>query len=124
MFAVGDVVQNEAIGSLRLHPSIMNTNTSLSDYYCVEKDRRTVKLKAPQLTTQVLSKIFGLFPESILLLSEDGYVETQTDGRFTGVDDLPVWTVSGDSMKPASLSQAGTSSSSSSSPSGINSNMQ
>ena len=90
MFAVGDVVQNETIGSLRLHPSIMNTNTSLSDYYCVEKDGRTVKLKAPQLTTQVLSKIFGLFPESILLLSEDGYVKTpDTDGRFTGVDDLP-----------------------------------
>ena len=122
MFAVGDVVQNEAIGSLRLHPSIMNTNTSLSDYYCVEKDGQTVKLKAPQLTTQVLSKIFRLFPESILLLSEDGYVETpDTDGRFTGIDDLPVWTVSGDSMKPASLSQAGTSFSSSSSSSGINS---
>ena len=75
----------------------------MSDYklFTVEKDGKTVKLKAFQLTTQVLSKVFGLFPESILLLSDDGYVETaDTDGRFHDVDDLPVWTVSGEVMNP------------------------
>ena len=75
----------------------------MSDYklYTVEKDGKTVKLKTSQLTTQVLSKVFGLFPESILLLSDDGYVETaDNDGRFHDVDDLPVWTVSGESMRP------------------------
>ena len=69
--------------------------------YTVEKDGKTIKLKPSQLTTQVLSKIFGLFPESVLL-SEDGYVETaDNDGRFHNVDDLPMWTVSGDLMRPA-----------------------
>ena len=75
----------------------------MSDYklYTVERDGKTVKLKSSQLTVQILSKIFGLFPESILLLSDDGYVETaNSDGRFQDVDDLPQWTVSGDSLKP------------------------
>ena len=76
----------------------------MSDYklYTVEKDGKTVKLKSSQLAAQVLSKVFGLFPESILLLSDDGYVETaDNDGRFHDVDDLPIWTVSGESMRPA-----------------------
>ncbi len=76
----------------------------MSDYalYTVEKDGKTVKLKSSQLSTVVLSKVFGLFPESILLLSDDGYVETaDNEGRFHDVDDLPVWTVSGESMRPA-----------------------
>ena len=75
----------------------------MSDYklYTVERDGKTVKLKSSQLTVQILSKIFGLFPESILLLSNDGYVETaDPDGRFHDVDDLSHRTVSGDSLKP------------------------
>ena len=75
----------------------------MSDYklFTVEKDGKTVKLKASQLTTQVLSKVFGLFPESILLLLDDGYVETaETDGRFHDVDDLPAWIVSGELINP------------------------
>ena len=49
----------------------------MSDYklYTMEMDGKTVKLKSSQLTAQVLSKVFRLFPESILL-SDDGYVET------------------------------------------------
>ena len=44
-----------------------------------------------------MSKVFGLFPESILLLSDDGYVETaDTDSQFDYVDDPPVLTVSGE----------------------------
>ena len=76
----------------------------MSDYklYTVEKDGKTVKLKLSQLSAQVLSKVFGLFLESILLLSDDGCVETaDNDGRFHDVDDLPIWTVSGESMRPA-----------------------
>ena len=57
---------------------------NMSDYklFTVVKEGKTVKLnKASQLTMQVMSKVFGLFPESILLLSDDGYVETaDTDG--------------------------------------------
>ena len=73
---------------------------NMSEYklFTVEKD---VKFKASQLTTQVMSKVFGLFPESILLLSDDGFVETaDTDGWFHDVDDLPLWTVSGELINP------------------------
>ena len=77
---------------------------NMSDYklFTVEKEGKTVKLnKVSQLTTQVMSNGFGLFPESILLLSNDGYVETaDTDGRFHDVDDLPMWTVSGVLINP------------------------
>ena len=91
----------------------------MSDYklYTVERDGKTLKLKSSQLTVQILSKIFGLFPESILLLSNDGYVETaDPDGRFHDVDDLSHWTVSGDSLKPP----AGGASVDSQGPSGLN----
>ena len=40
------------------------------------------KLSTSQLTKQVMSKVFGLFPD--------------TYGRFHNVDDLPMWTVSGE----------------------------
>ena len=69
--------------------------------YNVERDGKSLKLKPRQLNIAVLSKLFHLFPESIVLVSDDGYVETpDEDGDFIGVDDLPTWTVSGDSTKP------------------------
>ena len=68
--------------------------------YTIEKDRKSVKLKSSQLKTAVLSKVLGLFPDSIILLSKDGYMETaDTDCRFHDIDHLPVWTVSGDSLQ-------------------------
>ena len=76
--------------------------------YTIEKDGKTVKLKSSQLKTAVLYKVYGLFPDSIILLSEDGYVETaDADGRFHDVDDLPVWKVSGDSLQAASSAGPG-----------------
>lgn len=73
--------------------------------YTVEKDGKTIKLKETQLTVQILSKIFGLYPESILLLSDDGYVEAPNDdGRFIDVDDLPIWSVSGEAVRPVQSS--------------------
>ena len=71
----------------------------MADYklYTVEREGKTVKLK---FIVQILSKIFGLFPETILLLSDDGYVETaDAEGRFHDVDYLPHWSVSGNSLK-------------------------
>ena len=71
--------------------------------YTVSKDSKSLKLKPQQLTTQVLSKLFGLFPDSIVLVSKDGYVEVPSnDGTFTDVDDIPTWTVSGDEIVPTS----------------------
>ena len=63
----------------------------MSEYklFTVEKDGKTVKFKAFQLTTQVMSR---LFQESILLLSDDGYIETaDTDGQFYDVDVNSQW---------------------------------
>ena len=69
--------------------------------YNVERDGKSLKLKRRQLNIAVLSKLFHLFPESIVLVSDDGYVETpDEDGNFIGVDDLPTWIVLGDSTKP------------------------
>ena len=43
--------------------------------------------------------MFGLFPESIVLISQDGYIETAgADGVLHQVDDLSVWSVSGDPL--------------------------
>ncbi len=73
-----------------------------SRIYTLEKDGKSVKLKPSQLSTGVLARIFGLFPDSILLVSDDGFVETPSDdGTFETIDDLPVWSVTGESMKPA-----------------------
>ena len=71
--------------------------------FTVEKDGKSLKLKERQLTTSVLARVFCLFPETIILVSDDGYVEIpDEDGCFNSVDDLPVWTVTGDSMNPTS----------------------
>ena len=77
-------------------------DNSADDYklYTIEKDGKSVRLKSSQLRTRVLSKVFGLFPQSIILLSQDGYVEMgSSDGLFHDVDNLPVWTVSGDPLQ-------------------------
>ena len=74
--------------------------------YTIEKDGKTVKLKPSQLTTQVIGKVFGLFPDSIILISDDGFVETPDhEGKFLDVDDLSKWVVNGDSLKADGLPQ-------------------
>ena len=65
----------------------------------VEHGNTRRKLKPGQLNQRVLGKIFNLFPDSILLVSDDGSVETADDhGNFVDVDDFPIWTCSGDSI--------------------------
>ena len=52
--------------------------------------------------TAVLAKLFYMFPESIVLVSDDGYVATPNeDGDFVHVSNLPIWTVTGDSTRQA-----------------------
>ena len=71
------------------------------EMYTVERDGKLLKLKPCQLTTAVLAKLFCLFPESIVLVSDNGYVATpDEDGDFMNVDNLPIWTVTGESTKP------------------------
>lgn len=51
--------------------------------YNMERDGKSLKLNPRELNIAVLSKLFHLFPESIVLVSDDGYVETpDEDGDF------------------------------------------
>ena len=59
-----------------------------------------VKLTWKQLTTNVLGKIFGVFPEMIVLISGDGFVATaNSKGLFEDLYDVPIWTCQGTSCK-------------------------
>ena len=69
--------------------------------FTVKMDDKSFKLKEKQFTTVVLSWVFSLFPELIILVSDDGYVEIPNEeGYFTDVDNLLMWTTSGYSMTP------------------------
>ena len=51
------------------------------------------------LKTANLSKIFGLFPQSITLVSEDGFVEVPNEeGDFVNIDEFVTWNVEGEKM--------------------------
>ena len=65
-----------------------------------------VKLRDSQLNIETLGKIFNLFPQSIFLIADDDSVATpdSQSGEFDTYDinsDV-VWTINGDSTKPAS----------------------
>ncbi len=95
-----------------MNACIMEVEDYFEQYklYKEERDGKSFKLKPEQLKTSVLAKLFHLFPESIVLVSEDGYVETaDDDGDFKEVDDLPTWSVTGESTKPTSVAAAGSS---------------
>ncbi len=75
--------------------------------YKVEGDGKTLKLKPGQLKISVLAKLFHLFPESIILISEDGCVETPDDnGDFLEVNDFHTWSATGESTKPSNVATA------------------
>ena len=58
--------------------------------FTVEKDGKLLKLKERQLTTSVLARVFCLFSETIILVSNDGYLEIpDEDVCSNSVDDLP-----------------------------------
>ena len=72
-----------------------------SEIYAVEMGDKRVKLKKEQLTTNVLAKIFDIFPDTIILISDDGYVATaNSKGVFEDLDDIPIWTCQGTSCNP------------------------
>ena len=58
-----------------------------------------------QLATNVLGKIFDIFPEMIILIGDDGFVATaNSKGLFEDLDDVPIWTCQGTSCKPSTES--------------------
>ena len=56
---------------------------------------RSLQLRPDQLTVDVLSKVFHLIPETILLVSDVGTIATADEGIFAGVNGLYIWTVEG-----------------------------
>ena len=69
--------------------------------YSVELGDKRVKLKKEQLTTNVLAKIFDVYPDTIILISDDGYVATpNAKGIFEDLDDVPIWSCQGTSCNP------------------------
>ena len=74
--------------------------------YTIQIGGKSVKLKKEQVTTAVLGQIFDLFPDSIILISEEGYVCTpNVDGTFKDINDLSMWVCQGKSCRSASMSE-------------------
>ena len=74
-------------------------------YYTVSGDGRDhpVRLRPCQMQATVLGKIFGLYPQSIVLIAEDGTVATPSGkGGFDTevLDDTVAWACQGNSCKP------------------------
>lgn len=62
-----------------------------TEIYAVELGDKGVKLKKEQLTTNVLAKIFDVSPDTIILVSDDGYVATpNAKGIFEDFNDIPI----------------------------------
>jgi hypothetical protein len=71
-------------------------------YYNLYDDHKKVKLKAEQLTTKNLGQIFGLFPDTIYLMSDDGTVETPDadTGAFEDLWSFHKYQVHGEFLLP------------------------
>ena len=71
-------------------------------YFTVKNDSLSLRLRANQLRTATLGKIFNVFPQSLFLVGSDGTVATpDEDGDFESFDmsqDVE-WMVCGDSSK-------------------------
>ena len=77
--------------------------------FTVNNDSLVLRLKAGQMTTSTLGKIFNIYPTSLFLIGSDGTVATpDEEGDFETYDLCPdvEWTVNGDSSKPHSSSQS------------------
>jgi hypothetical protein len=57
---------------------------------------RSLQIRPDQLTITVLSKVFRLIPETILLVSDVGTIATAEDGVFCDVDNSYTWVVEGE----------------------------
>ena len=68
----------------------------------VAYEGRSLQMRRDQLTIEVLSKVFRLVPETVLLVSNVGTIATAEDGVFKNVDALYAWTVEGDRVTSVS----------------------
>ena len=76
---------------------------SYDELYTLRNDKLSVKLRESQMTASTIGKIFNVFPQSIVLVSDDGNVATPDGSGVFSFLDLSYetsWTVNGDPSKP------------------------
>ena len=67
--------------------------------YVVTHGDKTVRIRPSLLTTETLGLAFDLFPDRIILESDDGTIERPNrKGQFVGIDSSIVWACSGTSI--------------------------
>ena len=75
---------------------------SYNDLYSLRNDKLSVKLRESQMTASTIGKIFNVFPQSIVLIGDDGSVATPDgSGEFSFLDLTyeTSWTINGDPSK-------------------------
>jgi hypothetical protein len=77
---------------LNLSAMVESYETLISVTY----EGRSLQMRPDQLTVEVLSKVFRLIPQTMLLVSDVGTIATADEGVFTNVDAVYTWTVEGD----------------------------
>ncbi len=79
--------------------------------YYLSFQGKQVKMKDSQLSTKWIGKVFGLYPDSIILVGDDDTIEIPDEyGSFTGLKRFTDYEVQGDSTKlPISPSGSGSS---------------
>ena len=76
---------------------------SYDEQYSLRNDKLSVKLRESQMSASTIGKIFNVFPQSIVLIGDDGSVATpDASGEFSCLDLSyeTSWTVNGDPSKP------------------------
>ena len=73
------------------------------DMYSVKDKTLSVRLRCTQMTAETISKIFNVFPQSIVLVGDYGTVATLDENGDFSLYEMStdvVWSVNGNSSKP------------------------
>ncbi len=85
---------------LQLHVPLKK---NMSQY--VSFQGKQVKLKDSQLCTRIIGKVFGVYPDSVILVGDDGTVEVPDEqGNFTDLSSFTDYEVQGESAQSAQSS--------------------
>ena len=74
--------------------------------YTLYKDSRKLKLKEEQLNLKHIGQIFGVFPDSVFLIADDGSVETPDERGEFAFQTYLRYQVHGDPLVPKTPSTA------------------
>ena len=82
---------------------------SYDEQYSLRNDNLSVMLRESQMSASTIGKIFNVFPQSIVLIGDDGNVATPDASREFSCLDLSYetsWTVNGDASKADNSSKS------------------